>query len=203
VCALRPSGAWVKLVAVQLSVLGSYLPPVYQPLTPPQTIISLPVHASHRREQGWTAILETELVLRDFGPRCQKGVAADEIKQNAKHDERNQCEQVGAGAVKKWIVRVLPILNSVAHGGEWTRQFFRRDHNPRDCATRDVTGSEQDAGAFVAFGSYASANRRPTCAAQLGACARLNYIVLTPPTTPYYSPLSSVDWRIWPRTNLI
>ena len=36
------------LVAVQLSVLGSYLPPVLQSLNvespPPQTIISLPVH---------------------------------------------------------------------------------------------------------------------------------------------------------------
>src|SRR5881628_2649339 len=67
--------------------------------------------ASHRREQGRTAILETELVLRDFGPRCQQNVAADEIKQNAKHDERNQCEQVGAGAVEEWVVHGLPILD--------------------------------------------------------------------------------------------
>jgi hypothetical protein len=33
------------LVAVQLSVLGLYLPPVLSPV-PPQTIISLPVHTA-------------------------------------------------------------------------------------------------------------------------------------------------------------
>jgi hypothetical protein len=39
----------VVLVAVQLSVLGLYLPPVFKtPLlpSPPQTIISLPVHTA-------------------------------------------------------------------------------------------------------------------------------------------------------------
>jgi hypothetical protein len=39
----------VKLVAVQLSVLGLYLPPVFKMKmlpTPPQTIISLPVHTA-------------------------------------------------------------------------------------------------------------------------------------------------------------
>jgi hypothetical protein len=40
-------GALVMLVAVQLSVLGLYLPPVFKELNdwswPPQTIISLPV----------------------------------------------------------------------------------------------------------------------------------------------------------------
>jgi hypothetical protein len=36
------------LVAVQPSVLGLYLPPVFKelPLNPPQTIISLPVHTA-------------------------------------------------------------------------------------------------------------------------------------------------------------
>jgi hypothetical protein len=36
------------LVAVQLSVLGSYLPPVFKapPPSPPQTIISLPLHTA-------------------------------------------------------------------------------------------------------------------------------------------------------------
>ena len=45
----RPVGAPVVLVAVQLSVPGLYLPPVFRlslPLYPPQTIISLPVHAA-------------------------------------------------------------------------------------------------------------------------------------------------------------
>jgi hypothetical protein len=38
----------VVLVAVQLSVLGLYLPPVLKKegLSPPQTIISLPVHTA-------------------------------------------------------------------------------------------------------------------------------------------------------------
>jgi hypothetical protein len=42
-------GALVVLVAVQLSVLGLYLPPVFKSpelLNPPQTIISLLVHTA-------------------------------------------------------------------------------------------------------------------------------------------------------------
>jgi hypothetical protein len=47
----RASGALVVLVAVQLSVFGLYLPPVFKPagkppLNPPQTIISLPVQTA-------------------------------------------------------------------------------------------------------------------------------------------------------------
>jgi hypothetical protein len=36
----------VVLVAVQLSVLGLYLPPVFRKQQPPQTIISLPVQTA-------------------------------------------------------------------------------------------------------------------------------------------------------------
>jgi hypothetical protein len=46
---LRSEGALVVLVAVQLSVLGLYLPPVFKSAVsefPPQTIISLPVHTA-------------------------------------------------------------------------------------------------------------------------------------------------------------
>jgi hypothetical protein len=47
VCPYRLAGALVVLVAVQLSVLGLYLPPVFKgvppPASPPHTIISLPV----------------------------------------------------------------------------------------------------------------------------------------------------------------
>ena len=46
----RAAGALVVLVAVQLSVLGLYLPPVFKAELlgrhPPQTIISLPVHTA-------------------------------------------------------------------------------------------------------------------------------------------------------------
>ena len=45
----RAAGALVVLVAVQLSVLGLYLPPVLNRLIllpPPQTIISLPVQTA-------------------------------------------------------------------------------------------------------------------------------------------------------------
>jgi hypothetical protein len=45
----RAVGAFVVLVAVQLSVVGLYLPPVFKvlvPSYPPQTIISLPVHTA-------------------------------------------------------------------------------------------------------------------------------------------------------------
>ena len=45
--ASRASGALIVLVAVQLSVLGLYLPPVFKlRCSPPQTIISLPVHTA-------------------------------------------------------------------------------------------------------------------------------------------------------------
>ena len=51
VCDARASGALVVLVAVQLSVLGLYLPPVFKESpfwsTPPQTIIS--TAGPHRR----------------------------------------------------------------------------------------------------------------------------------------------------------
>ena len=53
VCWYRAEGALVVLVAVQLSVLGMYLPPVFKGLRgnrqnngPPQTIISLPVQTA-------------------------------------------------------------------------------------------------------------------------------------------------------------
>ena len=49
------------MVAVQLSVLGLYLPPVFNPLLawyPPQTIISLPVQTA-----VWSARSEGALVL--------------------------------------------------------------------------------------------------------------------------------------------
>ena len=45
----RPEGALVVLVAVHVSVLGLYLPPVFkpaEPFYPPQMIISLPVHTA-------------------------------------------------------------------------------------------------------------------------------------------------------------
>jgi hypothetical protein len=51
VCSFRASGALAVLVAVQVSVLGLYLPPVFKPFpelsgVPPQTIISLLVHTA-------------------------------------------------------------------------------------------------------------------------------------------------------------
>jgi hypothetical protein len=42
-------GVLLMVVAVQLSVLGLYIPPVFtsfDPSYPPQTIISLPVHTA-------------------------------------------------------------------------------------------------------------------------------------------------------------
>jgi hypothetical protein len=44
----RAAAALVVLVAVQLSVPGLYLPPLFNtgPLYPPQTIISLPVQTA-------------------------------------------------------------------------------------------------------------------------------------------------------------
>jgi len=54
-------GALVVLVAVQISVLGSYLPPVFNslPSNPPHTIISLPVHTAvfHARPEGALTVL--------------------------------------------------------------------------------------------------------------------------------------------------
>ena len=50
VCKVRACGASMLLVAIQLSLPGSYLPPVLRtlgrPSSPPQTIISMPVHTA-------------------------------------------------------------------------------------------------------------------------------------------------------------
>ena len=49
VCAVRPGGAFVVVVAIQLSLAGLYLPPVMKmllPAFPPQMIISLPVQTA-------------------------------------------------------------------------------------------------------------------------------------------------------------
>ena len=54
-CAVRPEGALVVEVAVQLSVSGSYLPPVFKrlkPSNPLQTIISLPLHTARVTNSG-------------------------------------------------------------------------------------------------------------------------------------------------------
>ena len=55
------------LVAIQLSVLGSYFPPVFEPLTlsnPPQTIISLPVQIAvcpYRPEGAFAMLVAVQL----------------------------------------------------------------------------------------------------------------------------------------------
>jgi hypothetical protein len=57
---LRASGASVVLVAVQLSVLGLYLPPLLKvglPFSPPQTIISVPVHTAVCRSRPMGALV--------------------------------------------------------------------------------------------------------------------------------------------------
>ena len=49
VCDSRPTGAMVVLVALQVSVLETYLPPVFrspEPVVPPQMIISSPVQTA-------------------------------------------------------------------------------------------------------------------------------------------------------------
>src|SRR5215510_5218603 len=52
----RPTGALVVVVAVQLSVTGLYLPPVFTSpsikLNPPHTIISVPVHTAVGSSRG-------------------------------------------------------------------------------------------------------------------------------------------------------
>jgi hypothetical protein len=56
----RPEGALLKLVAVQLSVLGLYLPPVFIMImlpSPPHTIISLPVHTAVCRARASAALV--------------------------------------------------------------------------------------------------------------------------------------------------
>jgi hypothetical protein len=57
----RADGALVVLVAVQLSVLGLYLPPVFSSkmllLNPPQTIISLPLHTPEGLSRAKGALL--------------------------------------------------------------------------------------------------------------------------------------------------
>ena len=56
----RPSGAFIVLVAVQLSVPGLYLPPVFKTPSspaPPQIIISLPVQTAAWRPRASGALV--------------------------------------------------------------------------------------------------------------------------------------------------
>jgi hypothetical protein len=65
----RPEGALAVLVAVQLSVLGLYLPPVFIMMmlpNPPQTIISLPVQTAVcevRASAALVVLVATQLSL--------------------------------------------------------------------------------------------------------------------------------------------
>ncbi len=84
VCTARASGALVVLVAVQLSVLGLYLPPVLRKLPlsspPPQTIISLPVHTAvcpARAEGALVVLVAVQLsVLGSYLPPVLKALLA-------------------------------------------------------------------------------------------------------------------------------
>src|SRR5262245_38374335 len=56
----RASGASTRLVAVQLSVIGSYRPPVFitdPKRTPPQTIMLLPVQTDVWKDRGDGALI--------------------------------------------------------------------------------------------------------------------------------------------------
>jgi hypothetical protein len=71
----------VGLVAVQLSVLGSYLPPVFKInwlSNPPHTIISLPVHTAvckYRAEGALVGLVAVQLsVLGLYLPPVFKGL---------------------------------------------------------------------------------------------------------------------------------
>src|ERR1041384_481991 len=55
---MEPGGAFVLLVAVQLSVLGSYLPPLFARNSPPQTIILLPVQTVVCNQRGEGALVK-------------------------------------------------------------------------------------------------------------------------------------------------
>ena len=69
VCEARAEGALVLLVALQLSVLASYLPPLLttlEPSNPPQMIISVPVQTAEcppRAEGALVVLVATQLSL--------------------------------------------------------------------------------------------------------------------------------------------
>ena len=85
--------------------------------------------------------------------RLKNDITADQVKENTEDEKRNQSEQVGIWAMKEWIVRSLPLVNSMAYRSERSHQFFCRDHDSRNCAARNVSGREQDTRTLVAFGS--------------------------------------------------
>ena len=54
------------LVAIQLSVLGMYRPPVLEELLPPQTIISLPVQTAvcpYRGDGSFTVVVAVQVLF--------------------------------------------------------------------------------------------------------------------------------------------
>src|SRR5688500_5777598 len=79
----------------------------------------------------------------------EKSFPADKIQDRSQRGERDQSKQVGG---EQWVVRFGPFLESRDRIAE---EFGReRDQNAGKRAARDVTGSEQNAGALVRFGDH-------------------------------------------------
>ena len=101
-------GAFVVLVAVQLSVLGLYLPPVGPTWWPPQTIISLPVQTAvcwYRAEGALVVLVAVQLsVLGLYLPPVFKGLSWKPSKQRVRPRRsfhcrsRPPCERIGQRA---------------------------------------------------------------------------------------------------------
>jgi hypothetical protein len=108
----RALGALVRLVGVQLSVAGSYLPPLSKTrsgvkgaenVTPPQTIISAPVHTAVllARIEGWLVVLIADhMLLADQAPPA---AVADEV---------------GAGAINGKVYAAAVVVMMAAPGGK-------------------------------------------------------------------------------------
>ena len=126
---LRAAGALVMLVAVQLSVPGSYLPPVFRSVetpTPPQTIISLPVHTAvcaSRPSGALVMLVAVQLsVLGLYLPpvfkaapphlrprqsfRCRSRLLCDQLSGIGRVGGAGGCPTVGAGIVSPAGVQI-------------------------------------------------------------------------------------------------
>ena len=76
--------------------------------------------------------------LRSSRPVGEKHVAADQIKQDAKNDERNQGEQVRIWAIEKRVVDCGPMLDVLAHIDETRHTGHERNHDAGDGCERKI-----------------------------------------------------------------
>src|SRR5216683_1555702 len=89
--------------------------------------------------------------FRSLRSRREQHIAPDEIKKSAQNSKRNQRQRFSMRTIEKWIVCRSPRGEALICSGQARPTGDDGDDDTGERTARDVTGSEQDAGAFVPF----------------------------------------------------